>query len=390
MKKIYTLLCAAALAQVAMAQPTQAITSLYTTSMYQWEDYVYDKDLKLVEAKHLGIDEALNAVEDLTYNDQGQLIQVALYQDKEPYKGVEHWREWKNMYKIHFTYNEAGQIATRYNENNIAGVGWKEGALSEYTYNEDGILTGLNIYWDWEKSRQYQQVEYKFNEDGTYSERITATMNSRGRLVVDKTEVYTYNEDGLLSEIREAAVDETDGMLNTSCYYRYTYDAQGNVVEIAKYGPSGTVVSTKHVFTYNMSLNSEDVAGPDYPEAWLTEFDYAMTHSPNAIATFEEWRTPTNISELVKYDDWTVEYAPAEEVASVKAPIAAAYGPVAMARISADAITLPAMPKDALRIYTTDGRLVISTPAAQSVSIATLPAGAYILISGSDSFRFVK
>lgn len=388
MKKFYSILCAAALAPMALAAPTQAIKSLTTASFAIWQDNYYNKDLNVSQISYMNGDDEYNQVLRFSYNDLEQIDKISAYQDLDPFTGGDCWQLWKNTYVLEYTYNEAGQVLTRTYTHNLAGLGWTFITAIVYEYDENGNMVEQKTYVD--ELHQYLKYDNKFtyNEANQLVKEDYYTMNDRGRLLLEKIVEYTYGEDGLLTETKTSDVEDKTGDTKVNSYFRYTYDAQDNVVSIEKYGPSGTVVSQKYVFYYDTDVKSEDVVRPHNPEVQLAEFEYAVSHSPNAIIKFEEWRVPQNVEGLVKYDDWTVNYETIEEALGVDEINAAPA--LAAAVVTRDAITFAAMPAAELRVFAVDGRLVLQAPAAMQLGIAALPAGSYVLVSGAETLRFVK
>jgi hypothetical protein len=99
-----------------------------------------------------------SVIDSLFYNEQGQMVRLAGWQLLDG--------SWKNVYYIDYTYDAAGNIASRTNYNDFDGV-WQLGAVYAYSYNADNqiVLTTLTM-----SGVQYQNVEHSYVEGRLFEE----------------------------------------------------------------------------------------------------------------------------------------------------------------------------------------------------------------------------
>ena len=99
------------------------LTNFCTNDMYQFCDYSYNGQNQLIAVKDsVGGDYSL--IDSLFYNGRGQMIRMSGWQLLNG--------RWENVYYIDYTYDQAGNIASRTNYNNFGS--WVKKSGLPYTH----------------------------------------------------------------------------------------------------------------------------------------------------------------------------------------------------------------------------------------------------------------
>ena len=142
------------------------LANFRTSDMYQFNDFYYNSLNQLVAVKD-SVRDDYSVIDSLFYNEHGQMTRMSGWQLLQG--------RWQNVYRIDYTYDIFGNIASRTNYNNFDGD-WQLGGVYQYTYNADNqiILSVLTM-----GGIQFQKVEYSYT-DGRLSEELWYSYNGSG------------------------------------------------------------------------------------------------------------------------------------------------------------------------------------------------------------------
>ncbi len=343
------------------------LASFHTNDMYQFNDFYYNSLNQLVAVKD-SVRDDYSVIDSLFYNERGQMIRMSGWQ---LLNGT-----WENVYRIDYTYDQAGNIASRTNYNNFDGE-WELGGVYQYTYNADNqkILSVLTM-----SGIQFQKVEYTYS-DGLLSLELWYSYNGSG-LSPDEKLSYTYNADNQLSQINDSVSDGNGGWLYFG-RHDYFYDNNGNCTEHHYYDQTGMEAERSiYQFIEDRSLNETLMP-------WTPEMTRPKTYTNSGVYHTEQWYSVDVDHVLRHVCDFIYHYT---ENTNRICDIASA--PLGVAPNPANGVVtihgLSDIPTK-VRIINGLGREVMKSTlnsASNQLNVASLPSGCYtILVDQQGSVR---
>ena len=242
------------------------LTNFCTNDMYQFCDYSYNGQNQLIAVKDsVGGDYSL--IDSLFYNGRGQMIRMSGWQLLNG--------RWENVYYIDYTYDQAGNIASRTNYNNFGS--WELGGVYQYTYNSDNqiVLSVLTM-----GGIQFQKVEYTYL-DGHLTEELWYSYNGSG-LSPDEKLTYTYNADNKLMQINDSVSDDDSGWEYFG-RHNYQYDNAGNCTEHHYYDNTG-MEAERSIYQFDYDMMLDETLMPYTPEMTRPE-----TYTNVNAYSVEQW-----------------------------------------------------------------------------------------------------
>lgn len=315
-----------------------------TSDMYQFNDFIYNGQQQLIAVKD-SVRGDYSLIDSLSYNNQGQMTRMSGWQLL--------GGRWENVYYIDYTYDQSGNIATRTNYNNFDGD-WQLGGVYHYTYNSDNqiILSTLTM-----SGIQFQKVEYTYT-DGLLSEELWYSYNGSG-LSPDERLTYTYNADGLLSQIDDSMSDGNGGW-EYFARHNYLYDNAGNCTEYHYFDNTG-MEAERSLYHYVEGITIDQTLMP-----WTPEMTRPKTYTNTGVYDVEQWYSVDVDHHLQYVCDFLYNYA------DIHAAIR-----------QADAPSLTLSPNPATGVVTIGG-LTDHPAQVQLIDVTGRVAMAAMLGSGSD------
>jgi len=268
MKKLYLCLIGIAAMLNVVAQPAKSVSkegfrlnwaeplgtktdyqyrmSGFTTSdNYQFCTYAYDGAGRLV-AVHDSVPGDFSLIDSMFYDDQNHMTRLSGWQ----------WLDntWRNVYYIDYTYDGAGNIASRTNYNNFGGS-WELGGVYNYTYNADNqiLLSVLTM-----GGTQFQKVEYTYS-DGLLMQELWYSYSFETSSLTPSEKV-NYVYDGGRLTFRHDSVSGDGRTFSYLSRYEYSYDDYGNCEEYAYYDQTGQIAErSQYTFNYDMPLSQVQI-----------------------------------------------------------------------------------------------------------------------------------
>lgn len=347
---------------------THFMSSQYADD-FQQVFFSYDNQGRLVAVT----DEVFNdykVTDSLYYNAQGQLIKLSGFQ----YFLDTHVE--KNVYYIDYTYDNAGNLATRTNYNLFGGA-WNLGGTYYYTYNSDHQITlsrleMLNI--------TYQKVSYSY-VDGKLKREVWSQYNGAG---CEPNEVYNYNyTDGLLTLVLDSVVDD-NGSWAYNGRDEYSYDEDGNVLQYSAFN-AWNRETERRVYEYS-NLELENVLVP-----WTPEQDRPFFYTNKHAYISEEYWTIDTENRIQHFCDFYYTYTPMGQVGieNADAPIVAVFPNPTTDNVRIQGIDKPV----SMTIVDMSGRLVMAGRLAgeATISLSSFANGIYVLtLSDGRQAKIVK
>ena len=350
------------------------------TETYQ---YFWDENNRLSHYTRVikGGENNLNAIDSLTYDEQGRLIRW------------DDWQEYVTDRFAHasyneFTYNEQGLMATRTNYNAMYNE-WVIGGTYEYTYNEDGTLKRSDLYMG--KSRKhFQSFEY-FYEEGKLVKELWMQQGFSGELENAQLVEYTYEEGK--KEVAKSTWDAGRSDWNYSSKDVYLYDDAGNCLEKQTWNTTRLV--TKYTYDFDDRLVAETLlpinVKIEHPSFYNNVNLYTMEHYYSIDPTdVEKGLQHYTDFRPVYSDDMGDSWGDDTAVADVNAQPRVALYPNPATNVA----YLNGLPAgQTVYLYSVDGALlrtaVADNTGALTLDLHNVPAGRYAVLSDSVTLPLV-
>ena len=333
------------------------LNEIYSDDRFSSCSFFYNERNQLVAVSEVE-QGGFSVIDSLFYNEQGQMVRLAGWQLLDG--------SWKNVYYIDYTYDAAGNIASRTNYNDFDGV-WQLGGVYAYSYNADNqiVLTTLTM-----SGVQYQKVEYSY-EGGRLFEELWFSYNGSG-LSPDEKLTYRYDAEGRTQEVADSLY-EGSGSWQFNGRQTYVYDPQGNCTEFHRYDVSGQE-SERSEYLFDEQMTLDETLMP-----WSPEMSRPKTYSNTRVYTTERWYGLDTEHRLQHFCDYIYSYGNRTLAISEVAQ----YGNLtfcpnpAESRVSVDGLT-----SEMARLQVIDlmGRVVLTgtvSSASNSFSVASLASGCY-------------
>lgn len=342
------------------------LTNFCTNDLYQFCDFSYNGQNQLITVKD-SVSGDYSLIDSLFYNGQGQLTRMSGWQLLNG--------RWENVYYIDYTYDQAGNIASRTNYNNFGS--WELGGVYQYTYNSDNqiVLSVLTM-----GGIQFQKVEYTYL-DGRLTEELWYSYNGSG-LSPDEKLTYTYNADNKLTQIADSVSDGGSDWVYFG-RHNYQYDNAGNCTEHHYYDNTG-MEAERSIYQFVEGMSLSETLMP-----WTPEMTRPKTYTNVGVYQTEQWYS-VDVDHILRHVcDYIYNYTEntnrIKEIASV--PLGVAPNPANNMVTIYGLFDIPAQ----VRIFDVRGLVVMSATlnsASNQINVASLPSGCYtILVDQQGSVR---
>lgn len=348
---------------------TQKLVGYRTSDYYEFQHYSYDADHKLIAVKD-SVRNEYSVIDSLAYNDQGQMIKLSGWQLMS--------NGWKNVYYIDYTYDAAGNIASRTNYNMFDGE-WNLGGVYEYTYNQNNQITLTTLTMT---GRVFQKIEYTY-VDGLMTQELWYNFDGMGLSPSEK--ICSSYENGL----KTLELDSTAASNGGWEYYgrrTYMYDEYGNCVEYHYYDQTrGEAERSIYSYDYDMPLSQTLMP-------WDPEMIRPVTYN-NAHAYYSEAWYTVDVEHVLQYVcDYIYEYADINlGINDLTSENFSVYPNPA-----SDVVVVEGLPEAPVKLQVIDamGRVAAEyqvSAADNHVNLSALSAGCYILrVASPNDVRTMK
>lgn len=302
MKKLLLVLAASASMAVS-AQTTYSLYRIDSQYSYDLTEYYYN-DMMLVDSVFDIVENgAYSYATTLEYDENGNCLKMNDYTFMD-----DGGRDYTSY--LTYTYNDRGQKLTRENYNNF-GTGFAKQAKYEIKYNEDGQISGAEIY-GCKFSDDYNvligSAEFKY-VDGVLEEEIYYDYYDDQK-VTSVLKQYGYDDKG------RRVLEETyiqDGALKPATRVEYTYDENDNIIECLYQLPEAGswMDAERNVFFYDTEkvVDENTVVYKDPEMDFFPAIrEYIMTTSKNAILQQERYIMEDVSQEMVLVDVMDYHY----------------------------------------------------------------------------------
>jgi len=344
-----------------------------TDDGYEFCTYAYDGRGRLV-AVHDSVPGDFSLIDSMFYDEQNHMTRLSGWQ----------WLDnsWRNVYYIDYTYDEAGNIASRTNYNNFGGS-WELGGVYDYTYNADNqiVLTILTM-----GGTQFQKVEYTYAEGRLMQELWYSYSFETSSLTPSEKVNYVY-AGGRLTFKHDSISD--DGRTFTYLSrYEYFYDDYGNCEEYAHYDQTG-LIAERSLYTYNYNMPLSEVQIPWNPEI-LRPLTFDNVHAYES----EAWYS-VDVEHVLHYVcDYNYTYEPAVNGVEALDEVRMSASPnPAKNFVNIDGLGAGAAK---VRVFDAMGRMVMDGVLPQGnnrIDVSDLSHGCYVVrvqqAGGNSAFKLV-
>ena len=211
------------------------MSSYATDDNYLRCNFSYDDDHRLVAVKQM-LD--YEVVDSLFYDSNNRLIKLSGWQMI--------GGKLENVYYVDYTYDVAGNLASRTNYNYFDT--WELGGVYNYYYNADNQIIKSELTMS---GIVFMRIDYSY-VDGNLDNELWSYYSGTGFEPAEK--VYYFYQNDRLVEVK----DSTMGMYDWELYFTetYVYDAQGNCTEKHRYDVYGNEVE-RSVYEFETRLLDE-------------------------------------------------------------------------------------------------------------------------------------
>lgn len=341
------------------------MSSYATDDNYLRCNFSYDDDHRLVAVKQM-LD--YEVVDSLFYDSNNRLIKLSGWQMI--------GGKLENVYYVDYTYDVAGNLASRTNYNYFDT--WELGGVYNYYYNADNQIIKSELTMS---GIVFMRIDYSY-VDGNLDNELWSYYSGNGFEPAEK--VYYFYQNDRLVEVK----DSTMGMYDWELYFTetYVYDAQGNCTEKHRYDVYGNEVE-RSVYEFETRLLDETLMPSHF------EMDRPFTYYNVNTYSRERWYTLDDNSVLqyvcdyvynyVSIDDNGIHTAGVETFAVVPNP-------------AKDRITIESngLSNATVQVIDAMGRVVVVTNIStdnKTVDISSLPSGCYVLrVSNKEGYKISK
>lgn len=257
------------------------MVSFRSDDNYESSNFSYDNHGRLIAVREYVAGE-YEVIDSISYNDQNQLVKISGWQKM--------GATWKNVYYVDYTYDVAGNIASRTNYNNMSD-GWTMGGIYTYTYNDNHqiVLTVLHMM-----NILYQKIEYTYDSYGQLADETWYNYNGYG--VSPDEKITYYYSNGKLDHTQDSTTENDGATWDYNGEELYVYDQYGNVTEYHRFNRGGAETGrSEYEFNYDMPLSTTQMP-------WHPEIERPKSYTFNNVhaMTTEHWYTVDV--------DWVLQY----------------------------------------------------------------------------------
>lgn len=336
-------------------------------------EYTYNNKGQLI--KRFRKADTYETYDELKYNEKGLLTKMEGFEKK--------GSDWKTLYYVDYTHDEKGRISTKkyYNYNEIKNSMIYQG-VKTLSYDKDGRLA--KIEFDVDGLGLYNREEYTYDAQGRLSEIIfweSDIFSVSGELVKAKLTKITYDAEGRREKDVLYTIDE--GNQSVASIREYTYE--GKDCTQMKNTSSKGIMLEKEVYTYNTQVSAKNVILPETPEFGI---DYKF--GINTMRTRQEfWKYDFSIKALLHVHDLEYTYTTPTAIAQ---PTSQDVDTVVYSYVEGDKLYLRGGLVSEISLFDTMGQQIIShqSVTGNSIDIATIPAGSYILSIVADGSQHIR
>ena len=332
------------------------------------------------------------------YNELGKLDSLYIYDESMKtdrynlysYDGEGNCVSCKFMEYDVFGYNESHFVEYEY-----------DGNKRIYVYNDEGLMDSMYQYVPATNGsndfKLLSYTTYTYDADGTLVGDETYSnsdfFSDEVVMVQDNKNVYSYDSEGNLLTVVGNFYEPTVSAYINAYKYEYTYDGNGDMRRMTYYlaANGGTSWASEHYidYSYNSRVDISDCVLPDEIEYTWPDFT-GMKHKPET----EEWfyfdevsreflsavvytyvfseKRGNGINDVMPNDDMMVGFYPnpAGDVINL-------CGDAEFENVK-------------VKIYNTDGKLMMNTVAKGTVDVSSLAKGIYLIDINGQKSRLVK
>ena len=351
------------------------------------------------------------------YNELGKLDSLYIYDESMKtdrynlysYDGEGNCVSCKFMEYDVFGYNESHFVEYEYDGNKRIrrtvmkpnGAEYYVSGFETYVYNDEGLMDSMYQYVPATNGsndfKLLSYTTYTYDADGTLVGDETYSnsdfFSDEVVMVQDNKNVYSYDSEGNLLTVVGNFYEPTVSAYINAYKYEYTYDGNGDMRRMTYYlaANGGTSWASEHYidYSYNSRVDISDCVLPDEIEYTWPDFT-GMKHKPET----EEWfyfdetsreflsavvytyvfseKRGNGINDIMPNDDMMVGFYPnpAGDVINL-------CGDAEFENVK-------------VKIYNTDGKLMMNTVAKGTVDVSSLAKGIYLIDINGQKSRLVK
>ncbi len=341
------------------------MSSYATDDNYLSCNFSYDQAHRLVAVRQV---QDYEVVDSLFYDSDSRLIKLSGWQKING--------QFENVYYVDYTYDAAGNLATRTNYNYFDA--WELGGVYTYSYNADNQIIKSELTMS---GIVFMCVDYTY-VDGKLNNEVWSYHS--GTKLEPAEKIYYFYQNDKLVEVKDSTMGTYGWELFTT--ETYVYDAQGNCIEKHRYDSYGDEVE-RSVYEFETRLLDETLM----PSHFEMERPYTYTN----VNTYsrEHWYTVDDNFVLQYVCDYVYNYVSINDngISSASVETFAIVPNPAKDRIMIESNGLETAN---IQVVDAMGRVVITaniSPDSRMVDISSLASGYYLLrVVGKEGYKISK
>lgn len=385
MKKFFTLALAllAGVSATVQAEPKYRLKAVVDYGYAMSYDYEWNEQNQLVKQSTEFNNQPMYYV--YYYDEAGHNDKTEMYRDTNGTGDFVLKQEYE------YVWNDKGQLVKR---NALSYVSFSDEPLRTmpmvWIYNDKGLMVQCLTYIDQECTTIGQKAEFVYDENDLLTQESALTYDMEAKeLKPSYLYTYSYDEAGRLVDIARGSYSATGAYSGVERHTGYIYDEDGDLIE--------TFISTANIeskqsqskYIYDKAIPADEVVFP-----WLVEDDFVLKNgrlgmSNHMVVEIDDYSRADNGDMILLYE-WTYDY---EEIDNSGIETVADNAAAELAvSINGGMMTFGGADVKSAKVYTVDGRLVMSAPAllGGALPVSGLADGVYVVSTPVGSAKFVK
>lgn len=370
----------------AEAQTQKCLRDVTSDMEGDYTYYGYNKDNKLDSVyQYLGFYDE-DSYRLYKYDDKGNMIKEEGYGILPTNNASA--SNYTKVFEVFYTFDENNRLISRSNYNIdefSENLDFYLGGVYTYIYNEKGLLSQRNLYWDEAKKDLFEETFYTYDENDHLIKEVYTTNGFYGKSEDMHVEYY-YDEKGRATTKVTKTLDQNTGAMEESARTLFEFDANDNLVKRTAYDNiNPEIPSQQHILLYNDDL-AEGVA---YPINYEDDMDFFTKSEHTAVTDSIYMRDAEGvIFQLFDVQHW--HYGDIDNITGIE-NVVNPQAVVAFTRDNNGDIIVNGIDAcENVRIYDTNGKIVRNELYNGRVNVNALPKGMYILVTRHGNMKFSR
>lgn len=321
------------------------------------------------------------------YDEAGNNVKTDMYSDM---IGL---GEYKHRQTYNYEYNDKNQLVLR---TALSYVSFQDEPLKtlpmKWFYNDLGNVVQCVTYRDQECTDVGQQVDFVYDPETNLlvqESDLTYDLEAKELLPTYKY-TYSYDENGRLVDIARGSYNASGTFSGIERHTGYVYDEDGDLIESFTSTANINSKQSQLVYTYDKDIAADQIIYPLLVEDDLVLKTGRLSMIEHMVLGINEYSRADN-GDMVLLYEWTYEYDDITGGDAIETITDNASANLAVS-INGGMMTFGGVDVKSAKVYTVDGRLVLSAPAliGGALPVSGLADGVYVVSTPAGSAKFVK